>query len=131
MKTRLRKARDIYFFDIEGNLDMNGVDELQSFCSNNRLTKKKIVFNLKSLFFIGSTGIDVFSQILDLMKQNNNLKICCASSEFQKVFTNEGFHSLLFSTEEEAILSFYDGQLQQERELSFIQNECQPISDEE
>ena len=24
MKTRLRKDRDIYFFDLEGNLDMGG-----------------------------------------------------------------------------------------------------------
>ena len=106
MKTRLRKDRDIYFFDLEGNLDMNGVDQLHSFCSREDLKKKKIIFNLKSLFFVGSTGVGVFSKTLDFVKQNNNLKICCASSEFEKVFTNEGLDSALFPSEEEAVLSF-------------------------
>ena len=106
MKTRLRKDKKIYFFDLEGNLDMSGVDHLQSFCASENLKKKKIVFNLKSLFFVGSTGIGVFSKILDFVKQNNHLRICCASSEFERVFTNEGLSSVLFSSEEEAVLSF-------------------------
>ena len=110
MKTRLRKDRDIYFFDLEGSLDMNGVDHLQSFCSHKSLKKKKIVFNLKSLFFVGSTGVGVFSKTLDFVKQNNHLKICCASSEFRKILKNEGLDSHLFSSEEEAILSFSDNQ---------------------
>ncbi|MCZ0932717.1 MAG: STAS domain-containing protein [Oligoflexia bacterium] len=125
MKTRLRKDRDIYFFDLEGNLDMSGVDHLQSFCSNKNLKKRKIVFNLKFLFFVGSTGVGVFSKTLDFVKQNNNLKICCASSEFEKIFTNEGLDSLLFPSEEEAVLSFSNNQeIQTERDgLSFIQSE--------
>ena len=108
MKTRLRKDKDIYFFDLEGNLDMNGVDHLQSFCVNKKLRKKKIVFNLKSLFFVVSTGVNALSETLDFVKQNNHLKICCASSEFEKIFTNEGLDSVLFSSEKEAVLSFFD-----------------------
>ena len=122
MKTRLRKDKDIYFFDLEGNLDMNAVDELQSFCSNKKLKKKKIIFNLKSLFFVGSTGVGVFSKTLDFVNQNNNLKICCASSEFEKVFTNEGLDSVLFSSEKEAVLSFDKAS----EESEFIQSEYPP-----
>ena len=122
MKTRLRKDKDIYFFDLEGNLDMNAVDELQSFCSNKKLKKKKIIFNLKSLFFVGSTGVGVFSKTLDFVNQNNNLKICCASSEFEKVFTNEGLDSVLFSSEKEAVLSFDKAS----EESDFIQSEYPP-----
>ena len=130
MKTRLRKDRDIYFFDLEGSLDMSGMDQLQSFCSNKNLKKQKIVFNLKSLFFVGSTGVGVFSKTLDFVKQNNHLKICCASSEFEKVFTSEGLDSLLFSSEEEAVLSFFNNQEQEKKGLSFIQNECLPKHEE-
>lgn len=125
MKTRLRKDRDIYFFDLEGNLDMSGVDHLQSFCSSENLKKKKIVFNLQSLFFVGSIGVGVFSKTLDFVKQNNNLRICCASSEFEKVFTNEGLDSVLFSSEEEAVLSFASPSDTIEKE-GFIQNEYPP-----
>ena len=125
MKTRLRKDRDIYFFDLEGNLDMSGVERLQSFCSHKNLTKKKIVFNLKSLFFVGSTGVGFFSKTLDFVKQANELKICCASSEFEKVFTNEGLDFLLFPSEEEAVLSFSNEQEIQTKksDLSFTQSE--------
>lgn len=110
MKTRLRKDKDIYFIDVEGNLDITGVDDLKFFCSNSKLKKKKIVFNLKSLFFVGSKGVEVFSETLDFVNKSNQLKICCASSEFEKVFSNEGLHSVLFSTEEEAVLSFLPNQ---------------------
>ena len=131
MKTRLRKDKDIYFFDLEGNLDMNGVDYLQSFCVNKNLKKKKIVFNLKSLFFVGSTGVGVFSKTLDFVKQNNHLRICCVGSEFERIFTSEGFDSLLFSSEREAVLSFsQDSEREKNEELAFIQSEY-PLKHEE
>lgn len=110
MRTRLRKDKDIYFIDVEGSLDLKGVDDLKSFCSNRNLKKKKLVFNLKSLFFVGSKGVSVFSETLDFINQSNQLKICCASSEFEKVFHSEGLQSTLFSSEEEAVLSFCSNQ---------------------
>ena len=98
------------------------MDHLQSFCSNKNLKKKKIVFNLKSLFFVGSTGVGAFSKTLDFVKQNNNLKICCASSEFEKLFISEGLDSVLFSSEKEAVSSFSERQSGKEA-FSFTQNE--------
>ena len=118
MKTRLRKDKDIYFIDVEGNLDLKGVDDLKSFCSNKNLKKKKLVFNLKSLFFVGSKGVETFSETLEFVNKSNHLKICCASSEFEKVFHNEGLNSILFPSEEEAIMSFLSSQ-----------NEYRPKSD--
>ena len=106
MKARLRKNKDIYFIDMEGHLDLNGVDHLKSFCSKKKLKQKKLVFNLKSLSFVGSKGVEVFSETLDFLNKSNHLKICCASSEFEKVLSNEGLNSSLFSSEKEAINSF-------------------------
>lgn len=106
MKTKFRKDKDIYFIDVEGNLDIKGVDNLKVMCANEKLKQKKLVFNLKSLFFVGSKGIGVFSETLDFINKSNNLKICCASSEFEKVFHNEGLNSVIFPSEEEAIMSF-------------------------
>ena len=130
MKTRLRKDKEVYFFELEGSLDMNGVDDLQSFCVNQNLKKKKIVFNLRSLFFVGSMGVGVFSKTLDFIKRNNDLRICCASSEFERVFTNEGFDSLLFSSEQEALLSFSQDSEMENKEPAFIQSEY-PLKHEE
>lgn len=110
MKTRFRKDKDIYFIDVEGSLDLNGVDNLKSFCSSKNLKKKKVIFNLKSLFFVGSKGVGIFSETLDFVNKSNDLKICCASSEFEKVLSNEGLNSTLCSSEEEAIMSFSSNQ---------------------
>ena len=106
MKARLRKEKDVYLFDLEGHLDLRGMDRLKSLCSHESLKKKKIVFNLKSLFFVASTGVAVLSETLDFMNKNSDLKICCASSEFEKIFSNEGLESTLCSSEAEALSSF-------------------------
>lgn len=110
MKTRLRKNKNIYFIDVEGNLDIQGVDHLKSVCSHKSLKKKKLIFNLNKLSFVGSKGIGAFSETLDFINKSNNLKICCASSEFEKVFYNEGLNSVIFPSEEEAVMSFYSNQ---------------------
>ena len=106
METRLRKDKDILFFDVEGRLDLQGVDHLKDFCFNGGLNKKKVVFNLKALSFVGSKGVEVFSQTLDFVNKNNRLKICCAGPEFQKILDSEGLNRSLFPSEREAVLSF-------------------------
>ena len=116
MNVRFRKQKDFYFIDVDGNLDLNDVDRLKSFCLNNKFKKKKVIFNLKALDFVGSKGVEIFSETLDFINKNNDLKICCAQSEFKKVFQNEGLSCPFFSSEEEA-------------EMSFSQNECPPKYD--
>ncbi len=103
MKTKIRRNKDIFFIDLEGILDLSGVDSLSSFCFSN-LKKKKIVFNLTSLNFVGSIGVDVFSKTLENVDKQNQLKVCCASSEFEKILNNEGLS--VYRTEEEAISAF-------------------------
>ena len=106
MKTYLKQNQDIYVISIEGNLDIIGMDRFKALC-NNTFKKNKLIFNLKSLSFIGSSGIDIFSETLDILKKENHLKLCCVSSEFQKILHNENLESLICDSEEEA-LSFFD-----------------------
>ena len=40
MKTKIRKNEDIFFIDLEGNLDLSSVDSLSSFCSTSLKQKK-------------------------------------------------------------------------------------------
>ncbi|MGI9548710.1 MAG: STAS domain-containing protein [Bdellovibrionales bacterium] len=103
MKAKVSKNRDITLINVEGNLNLTSLDELNFFCNKN-LQKKKIIFNLHSLHFVGSVGIGEFSKTLETINKNNDLKICCASSEFEKILNNEGFSS--YKTEQEALLSF-------------------------
>ena len=109
MKTSFRQNRDVFVVDIEGNLDIHGVDRLKNLFNQNA-KRKKIVFNLKSLSFVGSLGIADFSKAITNLKDNQNeCKICCASSEFEKIFSNEGLDWAMYSSEEEALSSFPEG----------------------
>ena len=106
MRTSLRQNKDVFVIDIEGNLDINGVDRLKHLFNRN-LNRKKILFNLSSLSFVGSLGISDFSKALtDLKNNNNEFKICGASSEFEKIFSNEGLDFAMCPSEEEALASF-------------------------
>ena len=107
MKAKFRKQEDIYFFDFEGDLDFQTVDKLKFFWSQKALRKKKIVFNLKDLSFVGSQGVNVFSETVEVANRDNYLKICCASPEFSKFFDSRGMRCILFESEGEAISSFF------------------------
>ena len=74
MKAKLRKEEDIYFFDFEGYLDFQTVDKLKFFWSQKGLKQKKIVFNLKSLSFIGSQGVNVFSETVETANKRKLFK---------------------------------------------------------
>lgn len=103
MKATVTKNNEIFFINLEGSLNLDSLDTLKELCSKN-LKKKKIVFNLNSLDFVGSVGVDLFSKTLELLQKESHLKVCCASSEFEKVLTNEGF--FIYPTERDAISSF-------------------------
>ena len=106
MKAKFRKKEDIYFFDFEGYLDFQTVDKLKFFWSQKGLRRKKIIFNLKCLSFVGSQGVNVFSKTVEIANKDNFLKICCAGPEFSRFFDSRGMKSLLFESEGEAISSF-------------------------
>jgi len=106
----MRKKQDIYFFDFEGNLDFQSVDHLKVFWAKKGLKKKKIIFNFKSLFFVGSRGFSDFSETVKNIDKENFLKICCASSEFKKFFSSKGLSSILFEYERDAMSSFNSSQ---------------------
>ena len=105
MKTHLKQDKGVYVISIEGNLDVQNMDKFKDLCQNN-FKKNKIVFNLKSLNFVGSSGISIFSETLESLKKNNRLKLCCVSSEFQKILTDNQLDSLICNSEEEAVSSF-------------------------
>ena len=105
MKAKFRKEKDIFFIDIEGALSLSGADGLSAFCSQN-LTKKRIVFNLRSMSFVGSSGISVLSKTLEDLGKSNDIKVCCIAPEFQKIFQSEGLDFVPYQSEEEAVEAF-------------------------
>jgi len=127
MKAKLRKEQDIYFFDFEGDLDFQTVDRLKFFWSQKGLKHKKIVFNLKHLSFIGSQGLNGFSETVEKAHKQNSLKICAPSPEFVRFFDSRGMRSLLCENEGEAISFFKEETARQDivQKKLATQSECQ------
>ena len=105
MKTNIRKSGKIFVIDVHGSLTVSDMDSFKMIC-NSKLKKKKVLFNLKELSFVGSSGISVFYETLTSLKKNNSLKMCCVSPEFKRIFDNEGLGFSIYQSEEEALSSF-------------------------
>ena len=105
MKTNIKQNGSILVVNVRGNLTVNDADRLKAICGD-RLKKQKLLFNLKDLSFVGSSGISVFHETLSDLKKRNVLKMCCVSSEFKRIFDNEAPPFLIYQNEREALLSF-------------------------
>ena len=105
MKTNIKQNGNILVVNVRGHLTVNDADRLKAICGE-RLKKQKILFNLKELSFVGSSGVSVFHETLSALKKRNVLKMCCVSSEFKRVFDNEAPPFLIYQNEREALLSF-------------------------
>ncbi len=82
-------------------------EKLESFYINKK--NKKIIFNLKNLEFIGSSGIKPFIQIFKrLNKKRTKPRLCGLSPEYQRLFRAfEGRKRFyIFENEGEAIKSY-------------------------
>lgn len=121
MKTHIRKSGDTVVVSIDGKIDYETQvplkDELMRLAkqtSNNASgtdsTPTKVIFNLKNLEFVGSSGISNLVQTLKDFNHRSAVKprYCHVRSEFQKVIKAFDEESLfeIFDTEERAINSF-------------------------
>ena len=106
MKTNIRQNGNVLVVKVRGNLTVNDADRLKTICGD-KLKRQKVLFNLGELSFVGSSGISVFHETLSDLKRRNTLKMCCVSSEFQRVFDNEAPPFSVYQSEEEALSSFH------------------------
>jgi len=113
MKTHIRKSGDTVVVSIDGKIDYETQvplkDELLKLARTDS-TPTKVIFNLKNLEFVGSSGISNLVQTLKDFNHRAAVKprYCHVRSEFQKVikaFDEESIFEI-FDTEERAIHSF-------------------------
>jgi len=113
MKTQIKRNGDTVVVSIDGKIDYETQvplkDELQRL-SRTDTTPTKVIFNLKNLEFVGSSGISNLVQTLKDFNGRSNVKprYCHVRSEFQKIIKafdeEQGFE--IFDTEERARSSF-------------------------
>lgn len=108
MKARITSQDGVMIVHLSGYINFETVPPLRKACEK-LLDCPKVIFNLRELSFVGSSGITGFVEILKEFSQNRNqpLKICAASSEFQRVFRSGFLTEMQFFESEDLAKGSY------------------------
>jgi anti-anti-sigma factor len=87
MEAKVENRDGVYVVNLSGRMDFESADSLKSQCLKN-FTNKEVIFNLRELNFVGSSGITPFLELLtELSKTSGNkFKICNVGIEFMRMF---------------------------------------------
>jgi anti-anti-sigma factor len=123
LQARIRKDGDVTVVTLMGRLDFETAEPFRETCQD-MLINNKVVFNLESLNFVGSSGIGAFVTTLREFAQSNPVKprFCHVRTEFQKIFRTSMQDSYeLYASETDALKSFFDSTIKP-LNLSFVED---------
>ena len=107
MQTQITQNGDIVIVRLKGAADFESVLSLDETCQK-YLNQKKVIFNLSKLNFVGSSGIDNLTQMIEKLNRSSSLKVCHVSSEFRRIFASSPLkHLEIYDDENGAKLSFH------------------------
>ncbi len=110
MEARLEEKGDVILVHLSGQLTFESADLFRKRCFE-YLEGSKVVFNLKSLDFIGSSGIEPFvNAISDFSRTSTNrVKLCSLSTEFKRIFESRALQVNFYEDADQAYTSFFKG----------------------
>jgi anti-anti-sigma factor len=111
MEAQVEKRGEVMVVELKGRLDFETTAPFRKTCLE-RLLSEKVVFDLKSLNFVGSLGLADFVDTLDHMAKRSGpgIKFCGVSSEFRRLFEASGIPALEFyESKDSAVKSFTPG----------------------
>lgn len=109
MEAKFAVRGQVLVVELKGRLDFETAAPFRKTCLE-RLTREKVVFDLRHLNFVGSLGLKDFAGTLhDLARANQTgLRFCGVSSEFRRLFEASGLNNYeFFESQEGAIQSFF------------------------
>jgi anti-anti-sigma factor len=108
LEAKVEIVDDVYSVELVGRIGFDVIDSFRKVCME-KLSRRKLIFNLESLHFVGSHGIaDFVSTLEDLSHvDETRIKFCGVSSEFKKIFQASAIRNLeFFDGVDRAVLSF-------------------------
>jgi anti-anti-sigma factor len=108
LEARIIQAHDITVVKLKGFLDFEIAETFRKNCLEN-LSGYKVIFNLRELSFVGSSGITPFVEMLSQFSKSNNVrpKFCEMTSEFRRLFLSSQINDYeIFEDELGAMKSF-------------------------
>jgi len=96
MIAKLSWFGDVLIVNLEGSLDFETVSQFQK-KAHRHFSQNKVIFSLKNLRFVGSTGVKNFVTVLAELSEKNpyGLGIAEARSEFEMLLNPYAGHSLV------------------------------------
>lgn len=108
LEAKVREEGEFLVIYLAGKIDLDSVDPFRHTCQKH-LIHQKVIFNLNSLSFVGSSGITSFLETLTEYAKTatHGLNLVEVSSEFKKIFeANLDEHYQVFECEQEAFSKF-------------------------
>lgn len=108
MEARVQVVGDIYSVELVGRIGFDVIDTFRKVCLE-KWARRKLIFDLRNLHFVGSHGIaDFVTTLEDLSKvTNTSIKFSGVSSEFRKIFQASDIQNLeIYETVDRAAQSF-------------------------
>lgn len=108
MKAAVKKMGDVTVISIEGVLEIEHTQPFRQICLK-KFIGEKLVFNMKSANFVGSTGLQSFLDTVKTLDSSNSfgLKVVGAKPEFRRLLANIETQKLTFFEEvNAAVLAF-------------------------
>ncbi len=90
MDAKVEHRDGIFVVSLSGQMDFESADSLKSNCLRN-FNEKSIIFNLRELSFVGSSGITPFLELLHELSRSlgSKFKLCSVGVEFMRLFESE------------------------------------------
>ncbi len=110
---KVKPHQDITIISLGGTLDIEYTQAFNKACLE-QFQSKKLIFNMEKANFVGSTGIQTFTDTLRALAPiaPQGLKMVCVGVEFKRIFQNLEIQNLeIFDSEASAIGSFTGPQL--------------------
>lgn len=88
MEIKLVLDGDIVVVSLSGRIEIEKTQSFKTACLRN-FSKKKVIFCMKNLSFVGSSGIKSFFSVLNELNSDNqlNVKIAGLNPDFQRLFS--------------------------------------------
>lgn len=108
MQARMKREGEVVVVELIGRINYETADPFRHQCMEH-LVKEKVVFDLKDLDFVGSSGIRPFIGVMaELLEVNpKGMKLSGVGSEFRRVFEASPIQSIeIYEDNREACQAF-------------------------
>lgn len=108
MEANFEDRGGVLIVELRGRLDFETSGPFRRTCLE-KLLRERVVFDLKSLNFVGSLGLKDFVDTLDhmLQKSQSGVRFCGVSSEFRRLFeASDLVNQAIYESREKAVDSF-------------------------